>query len=153
MDRQFWIERPRKAGTKRSAAAAQDGSQFFASTLITQRRDAGGSITGYLVVIRDVTERAAQDALRQTNATLWGMLQAVPLPVMSVDREGKVSAWNPASQHVFGWSAEEVMGKVLPTIPADKQENFRQILQNQWEGKHINGIEVEPGARTVPGSI
>ncbi len=121
----------------------QDGSSFWASSQITALRDGTGAITGYLAVIRDVTERRrAQDALRQSVATLSGMIEAMPLPAIAIDRQKKVIGWNPAAQTMFGWSAEELMGTTLPTVPPQAQEHYENLLREQWSGHRTSGVEV-----------
>lgn len=47
----------------------KDGSRFWANTVVTARRDGGG--TGFFVVTRDLTERhAAEQAIREANVRL-----------------------------------------------------------------------------------
>jgi len=121
----------------------QDGSEFWANALLTRLGDPKGEPTGYLAVIRDVTERRrVQDALRQSVSTLSGMIQAIPLAVQSIDRQNRVLAWNAASEQLFGWKHEEVEGKPLPTIPEDQREGYATMMSNQWSGTPISGREV-----------
>lgn len=37
-------------------------------------------------------------------------LEALPLPVVGVDRRGRVILWSGAAEAVLGWTAAEVMG-------------------------------------------
>ncbi|MHB8313536.1 MAG: PAS domain-containing protein [Candidatus Dormibacteria bacterium] len=39
-----------------------------------------------------------------------------PVPLTVVDPAGIAMLWNPASEGVFGWSAQEVIGHRLPTL-------------------------------------
>jgi len=121
----------------------QDGSSFWARWQITSLHDAGGAITGFLAVIRDVTERRrVQDALQQSVATLSGMIEAMPLPAIAIDRQKQVIGWNPAAQKMFGWTAEELMGKTLPTVPPEQQAHYQSLLEEQWSGQRTSGVEV-----------
>lgn len=121
----------------------EDGSEFWASAQLTALRDGENSISGYLAVIRDVTERRrAQEALRQSHATLSGMIDAMPLPVIAIDKQRKVIGWNPAAAEVFGWTSDEVIGKPLPTVPEDQGERFKKLANDQWSGNQAHGLEV-----------
>lgn len=49
----------------------RDGSQFWASVVITALRDASGQVRGFAKVPRDITERrAAEQELAQANEAL-----------------------------------------------------------------------------------
>jgi PAS domain S-box-containing protein len=39
--------------------------------------------------------------------------------IFVLDREGKVASWNPAAERIFGWAAEEVVGRQLPSSLPD----------------------------------
>jgi PAS domain S-box-containing protein len=43
---------------------------------------------------------------------------------------------------MFGWTAAEVIGKPLPTIPDSERETFRELLREQTGGERIAGREL-----------
>ena len=43
---------------------------------------------------------------------------------MALAPAGEVLNWNRAAETVFGWTAAEVMGRRLPCIPDDRQEEY-----------------------------
>ncbi len=49
----------------------RDGSQFWASTIITVLRDRGGSHVGFAIVTRDLTDRSYRAFVEATNAIVW----------------------------------------------------------------------------------
>jgi PAS domain S-box-containing protein len=72
-------------------------------------------------VARDITERKrAEEALRESNQTLHALIEASPLAIIAVDMGGAVRMWNAAAEKIFGWRAEEVMGRALPIVPAEQ---------------------------------
>lgn len=47
-----------------------------------------------------------------------GLLAAVPEPLALLDEEGRVLAWNPAAQKLFGYDAAEAVGRALGDLIA-----------------------------------
>ncbi|MGV3741544.1 MAG: diguanylate cyclase domain-containing protein, partial [Burkholderiaceae bacterium] len=74
--------------------------------------------------------KRAIDAEKEMNRII---VHSSPLAIYTRDQNGLVTAWNQACERMFGWSAEEVIGKPLPTVPTgkeDESEEFRrQILE------------------------
>jgi PAS domain S-box-containing protein len=52
--------------------------------------------------------------LEAARKTLETVIEASPLAIVTVDREGKVDTWNRAAEVMFGWRAEEVRGRPCP---------------------------------------
>jgi len=88
-----------------------------------------------LSIARDVSERKrAEEALRTRNNLLEAIIQASPLAIFSIDLDDMVRTWNRSAERTFGWSAAEVIGRRLPIIPADKQEEFRELRDRVLRG-------------------
>jgi PAS domain S-box-containing protein len=81
------------------------------------------------------------EALRGTNRTLQALVQSCPLAVMVLDPDGVVRLWNPAAERIFGWREAEVLGKPLPVVPADREEEFRRTLKATLHGSMPQGVE------------
>ncbi|MBI5950680.1 MAG: PAS domain S-box protein [Chloroflexi bacterium] len=102
---------------------------------------------GYRVasLVEDITERKrAEEELQRTNDLLNVIIEAAPTAIIGLDLDGKVqNVWNSAAEKLLGWSAEEVMGKFLPSVPVDKEEEFRRFREWIHSGKSLNGVEVQ----------
>jgi two-component system, NtrC family, sensor kinase len=86
--------------------------------------------------------RAALEALREKNQVLEALVQASPLPIMAFDEERRVSAWNNAAEHVFGWSHNEILGRPLPIITPQRESEFDAWSQQLWrERRSFVGFE------------
>ena len=90
-----------------------------------------GTLRGVILVFHDVTEKRARERAQlaseaQARAILDTSLDAVLL----MDAGGKIAAWNPAAERIFGWSREEVMGADLAAhiIPERMREAHRRGL-------------------------
>lgn len=87
--------------------------------------------------------RQAQEALQRSNDLLRAVVEAAPVAIIGLDLDGYVhSVWNPTAEKMLGWCSREVMGKLLPTVPADRQEEFRRFQERIRSGETLDGIEV-----------
>ncbi len=73
----------------------------------------------YETLEQRVTDRTQE--LRNSNQTLSALIQASPLPIVTLDLEARVRTWNQAATDVFGWTEAEVVGQLYPLSP-EKQE-------------------------------
>ena len=105
------------------------------------------SLSGYMakdntrvctVVIRDVSARKqAEEAVQRANQTLVAVVQNSPLAIVTLDLQGTVKSWNAAAESMFGWSSEQVVGRVLPTIPKSADEHCLEGSQRIVTGETI----------------
>src|SRR4051794_14006638 len=49
-----------------------------------------------------------------------------------------VCLWNPAAETLFGWSADEMVGGALRTVPDEYMAEHRAVLERVREGGHIS---------------
>jgi PAS domain S-box-containing protein len=62
----------------------------------------------------------------------WSAIfDASPLAIIGLNEQGDVLFWNPAAEQMFGWTAAEVIGNPLPTIPEGSEHEFQAILDSQ----------------------
>ncbi|MBI5837820.1 MAG: PAS domain S-box protein [Candidatus Eisenbacteria bacterium] len=93
---------------------------------------------------RQLESESAREELRARTATLEILVKAAPVSLQAVDLEGRVRLWNPASERIFGWKAEEVLGRPLPTLPPAARALFERRCRRaiecgapleEWEGE------------------
>ncbi len=95
-----------------------------------------------VIAIRDITaQRQAEDELRAATANLAGIIEATPAALAVTDTEMRVTVWNRAAEELFGWTADEVLGRPLPTLPPGGDEEVRRIHARLREGKLVRGAE------------
>ncbi|NMO18216.1 GAF domain-containing protein [Pyxidicoccus fallax] len=92
-------------------------------------------------------EQRARAALRDAHQTLAAVIQASPAAIMLLDMDGTVRLWNPAAERMFGWTADEVLGQVLPAVPESQQEEFRRSLESVARGRSLSGVETQQRRR------
>jgi two-component system, cell cycle sensor histidine kinase and response regulator CckA len=92
--------------------------------------------------VLDVSDRRRAEAeARAAASTLRAVVDASPLPVISLDLAGRVRLWNAAAELTFGWTAAEVVGRENPIVPpGDREacERARDLVVT--EGKPVVGM-------------
>jgi PAS domain S-box-containing protein len=92
-------------------------------------------------IARDITERRRADDQLRFQARL---LDAVGEAVMATDLNGRISYWNAAAEKLYGWTAEEVLGRdVLEVTPTSMSRDQAQEAMDQlgrgesWMGEFM----------------
>jgi len=118
----------------------KDGSRF--PVLVGGAHFQGCKDKGSFFVL-DISDRKQAEAARLSiNQTLEALIQACPLGITVFSAEdGVVKLWNPAAERIFGWNESEAIGQFLPSVPQDKQEEFKANLKGIREGNAIAGVE------------
>jgi PAS domain S-box-containing protein len=74
--------------------------------------DQQNNIIGGIAVIHDITERKrAEEAAQETHQRLLFHVENSPLAVIEWDSDFRVSRWSASAERLFGWRADEVIGK------------------------------------------
>jgi PAS domain S-box-containing protein len=104
-------------------------------------RDERGLPLRVLGVVQDNKARKlAEDAVRR-EAELLSKIEAA---VMCTDMDGIVTYWNAAATRLYGFSAEERLGKhVLGHYPAERQAAARAALDEIARGRNFDGEWLE----------
>jgi len=119
-----------------------DGESVFVEVKPVPILEDGG-VVGFRGILRDVTERKRSElALRKTYDLLMAVVEASPMGITILDLDGNVRLWNPAAERIFGWRKEEILGCPVPTVPPEKREEHRAILERVLGGEDFSGLEV-----------
>ncbi|MEO6419259.1 MAG: PAS domain S-box protein, partial [Polyangiaceae bacterium] len=80
-------------------------------------RDVEGAVSGGMGIVEDLSERVrAESALRASAQRAALHVQQNPLGVISWTGEGKVAEWNASAARIFGFTAEEAIGRLATLI-------------------------------------
>ncbi len=110
------------------------------ATLIRGTETAATLVSG---IAGDVTERRRlEDAERELHQRVVALIDASPLPIVTASAEGIVTGWNPSAERVFGYSEREALGRYLPIISEDEQEQYRTFLNEVFAGRAFLGRQV-----------
>jgi PAS domain S-box-containing protein len=118
----------KSVGTE-SVRKRKDGSLVDVSILGTPINLANNQMAVY-GIYRDITDRKrAEAALRETAQRLEAIIRASPLAIMTVDGNGVVRTWNPAAEHMLGWTTEQATGLMLTDLAAEAQGDGAHAAQ------------------------
>jgi PAS domain S-box-containing protein len=85
--------------------------------------------------------RLSEEQLRRSHEHYRGLLEASPGAVALYDASLRVSEWNAAAERLYGFAKEDVIGRILPTVPPQKAAELEQRLDKVRAGEPV--LEVE----------
>ncbi|HEX7122584.1 MAG TPA: ATP-binding protein, partial [Gemmatimonadaceae bacterium] len=82
------------------------------------------------------------DELRESKDALETLIAASPLAIVSLNNEGVVESWNPAAERLFGWSAEEVIGRPSQILHPDYATDEERRQSALMAGASLRAVPV-----------
>lgn len=83
-------------------------------------RSLDGEVIGAVLVFRDVSkEYAAQQAIEESSKRIQTILDTVADGIINISEQGIVELMNPAAEKIFGYAAEEVIGRNISMLMPD----------------------------------
>lgn len=94
----------------------------------------------------DLIERARIDAAlrvsEERSQWLASIVESSDDAIISTDLEGLITSWNKSAERIFGYTAEEAIGKPITIIqPAERQNAELAILERIRRGERIDHYE------------
>ena len=118
-----------------------DGSEISLDVRRTPFRSADGTIEGHFLFAIDTTERQRmEEALRLSEAKAKSFLQSLELSgeaIFSKALDGVVTSWNKGAERVYGYTAEEAIGRPMRDLHLKKltDAEYLKVLQRIGSGK------------------
>jgi PAS domain S-box-containing protein len=133
-------ERRDFTGNEQEAIAERpDGTRIPFMAFPSLLRDAAGEVIGALNMFVDISERKRHEELAQRLASI---VESSDDAIMGKTLEGIITSWNKSAERLFGYGAEEVIGKpVTILIPADRQGEEEAILKLIRSGRRVEHFE------------
>lgn len=102
-------------------------------------RDGQGRVVGASRIARDLTERGRGERSR---LLLAAVVESSDDAIISKDLEGRITSWNGAAERLYGYTAEEAIGRnVSILIPPDRREEEPEILRRIMRGERVDHYE------------
>jgi two-component system sensor kinase FixL len=96
---------------------------------------------GMAVLASIVDISAAKEAAKST-AQLAAVVEASEEAIITLGPNGEVLTWNRGAKKLYGYSAEEMLGKnISPVVPSDRMEEFREMRERMGRGESVQQME------------
>lgn len=108
-------------------------------------RDDRNHVVGGIAVISDITARKqAEEAANTAYRQLAFHVESSPLAVVEWDSDFRVSRWSVSAERLFGWKAEDVIGKHVNEwrfVFTDDVDAVALVTNRQREGVEVQGVQ------------
>jgi two-component system sensor kinase FixL len=121
----------------------RDGRLLNVSLTVSPILDTTGQVAGASAIARDITEaKQVQAALRASEERYRSIIDSAVDAILVIDRRGTVEAFNAAAVRLFGFSADEVIGR-----------NVNMLMPEPYHHEHDGYISryLETGEQRIIG--
>lgn len=116
----------------------KDGT-LFPVTFSCSPLKTGNAVAGLIVVFRDATERRRAE---EAQLHLAAIIASSDDAILSKDLNGVIRTWNQGAERIFGYTAEEVIGKpITMLLPVDRHQEEMEILRRLRRGERVNHFD------------
>lgn len=133
------------------------GEERFFQTSLSPLRNSDNVVTGAVGVGRDITEsKRALRAIEENEARMRAILETAVDAIITADEKGLIESFNPAAEKIFGYRAEEIIGKKIGLLmPSPYQEEHSAYIDSYLKTgkKQIIGIGREIVGRRKNGEV
>src|SRR5579863_10353242 len=120
-------------------AERPDGTRVPFMAFPTPFYDAAGALVGAVNMLVDISEQQRAGLLARRLASI---VESSDDAIVSKDLNGVIATWNQGAERLFGYLAEEVIGKPITIlIPADRQNEEDRILDRIRRGERVDHFE------------
>jgi PAS domain S-box-containing protein len=116
-----------------------NGTRGIALVDIEAVKNSEGNIVGAVNCFQDITERkrGEEAALR-----LAAIIESSDDAIVSKDLDGIITSWNSGAERIFGYLAEEIIGKPITIlVPPDCQKEEEAIIERIRRGQRVEHYE------------
>jgi PAS domain S-box-containing protein len=117
----------------------RDGQRIHVTLTVSPLRSATGDILGVSRIVRDLTlsARVQHESLR-----LAAIVDSSDDAIVGKDLNGIITSWNAAAETMFGFTADEMIGKSIRLlIPDDRQQEEDEVLAHIRRGERVDHYE------------
>ena len=115
------------------------GAERFIDDSAAPIRDGNGRVIGAVLVFRDVTERRRAEEAR---FHLAAVVDSSNDAIVSKNLDGIIRSWNAGAERIFGYSAEEIVGKSITILlPVERLHEEAEILRRLRQGERVEHFD------------
>ena len=129
-----------------AVAERPDGTRVPFIAYPTPLFDEQGELVGAVNALVDISERKAAEQRSHDSdirdRRLAAIVESSDDAILWKDLNGTIASWNKGAERIFGYTAEEVVGKpVTILIPPDRQDEEPAILARIRRGERVDHYE------------
>ncbi|MCM2315234.1 MAG: PAS domain S-box protein [Thermoanaerobaculia bacterium] len=138
-----WNDRALAAGLRSSFASPVSPAGRTDAVLCVCSGEIGFFVDEVRTLVEELATNVAfalelfekREAQRETQDLIRAIVDRAPASIHVIDREARVTLWNPASERMFGWKADEVLGERLPIIAPGHEREFQERFERTLSGE------------------
>ena len=117
----------------------KDGSSFWVLVSSKSLFNKNGKFAGSLSMLTDITERKeAEEKIK----SLANIVESSNDAIITKSLDGIITSWNKGAEQVYGYLAEEVLGRPLSIIEPDSLKGeIKQLADEIKQGKNVKHYE------------
>jgi PAS domain S-box-containing protein len=133
----------------------KDGSLIDVAMTVSPIKNPGGTIIGTSTIQRNITERKRTETVM---AEMAAIVDSSNDAIIGKTLEGVITTWNRGAEHIYGYKAEEMIGKSISLlVPPGHPDDIRQIiagmLANDSRTEHFETQRVCKDGRLIDVSV
>ncbi len=104
-------------------------------------RNQAGEVAGVFAAARDITERKRAEA---TRTQLAAIVESSNDAIIAKTTDGIITSWNKSAEKIYGYSADEIIGKSITTLaPPARHAEVQELLEKIRKGGTVANYETE----------
>lgn len=122
----------------------KDGSRFPAHSVVTAMTDAGGRVTGFVEIVRDLTRRRLLERqLRETKEFLENVMASSVDGIVTTDLKGYITFLNRGMEQMLHYSWQELLGTHISKLYLRGIDEARQIMAALRAKERVSNYEMQ----------
>ena len=131
------LEQPGRSMSWELRKVRKDGTMLWVRETARAALRAKGPIV--LVACEDITERKRSE---EASLRLVAIVESSSDAIIGKNLDGIVTSWNKGAERIFGYSAEEIIGKpITMVIPPERLDEESRITERLRHGERIESFE------------
>ncbi|MFA6082733.1 PAS domain S-box protein [Mucilaginibacter sp.] len=128
------------AGEKFSVERRTETEEIYIVHFVPLKNEAGETTQG-LIITLDITGIKQAE---EKSAKLAAIVESSDDAIVSKTLESVITSWNASAEHMFGYTAGEMIGQTIyKIIPPDRQEEEPAILARLKKGERVHHFETK----------
>ncbi len=117
----------------------KDGTEYWLEIDIVPIFNAAGRCAYFAAIEREITEQKRAEIVATRLASI---IESSDDAIIGKDLNSVITSWNAGAKKIFGYTSDEMIGtSIMRLIPADRQEEEKQILSKIKLGESVEHFE------------